>query len=1525
MKNFIKKCYNNFKKRSAGRSLSMKTALKLLILPLLFPLVTSAFSLNPATWFGSATLGDTISTLDQFTGTSSPVTAITQRTYGKAIYITGLSDGCLYLASKVLTSTGSACGSGSGGGGGGNSKFATTSNNIDITPNGGVNTGIIVFGSSTIDRLSVRNGTTTNATTTNLGVLSVLSKLLVTDGNGTVGAYGGTSCTNQFIRSLSGVGAATCATVANTDLANSSLTVNGQVISLGGSGTITAASSTLLANNNNFSGTNLFLTQTAGDSTTKAATTAFVATAVSNAIAGVNPAVAVQAATTVAGDTSGLTYNNGVGGVGATFTGSNNTALTVDGYTFTALGQRLLVKNDTQSPSGAFNGIYYVTQIQTAILPPVLTRALDYNQPSDINNTGVIPVISGTVNTDTGWLLTSQVTTVGTDPLTYIQFSINPSTIVTTSRNILTTYPVQGGGTLASDLTVSLAFGTTTNNNWSGGNVFQNASTTIVGNLTIGGNATATNATTTNFFSTLASTTNFYLATSLCTGSSALQVNAAGKVVCGAITGGTSASSTLLGDNNNFTGANTFSNFTATLATTSQLLVTSSSTLQNFTGLNSTTTNATTTTIFSSIASSSKLFTASFSGANLATCSGTSALTWTAGLFGCTAIPQGTVTSVTATWPITSSGGTTPNITWSGLATSSGLTAGNVVYSTGVNTIADVATGTVSGASVITATAGRYVIGGALSITTQGGTFGAGNYIFPSQLEVDASTTLQNFTGLQSTTTNSTSTNLFSTIASTSNLYLATGLGCLQVNAAGKVTSTGSNCSSGGGTGGNSKFATTTSTGYPNAIFPNGGNSTMVGIGTSTPAGGMLDIASSTGNQLLLSDGSLTSTQWGFRSAGGTFTIATTSPSTFASGTIPVMTFVATTTSAYPTAFVGLGGASSTSTYYPLTFGYAPNFYANTLASFSSSSNSYLQMNFQNTSNGALASGDYVVTADNGTNSTNFADLGISSSAFSDANYTLWGADASYVFGEGTGLYLTTARSNTPIVFGTGGTLAANERMRIDGGGRVDIGTTTSAAAQLTISSSTKSQLLLTDGVLTNNPWAFRSVGSNLYLGTTSPSSYATATNPTLTLFSGGAENVGRVGIGSSTPYKMFVVDCVQAGGCVDFTRQIGANPAAAGYGTFNVNAAGSGTIGNGVGPTFSYSVNGNLLANISALTDNGAVNTGRLNLNVYNAGSVITTASFLNNVSGVMGIGTTTPFGQLNIVQGTGATFATVLHPQLVLTDYGAGANLKHIYASSTAGELVFGQMNDAGTTMTPWMQLSAVGATTTRATSTYAFATVASSTNFFGAGLPSTNCSGSSFLQWTAGLFNCAAASITGFARFSTTTAQNLSTTTIRAFEMPSGNNLRVTFFSPCLQGYATGTNTANTYFAFNATTDTNGSYFKQALTSAAGTSNQTNVNNVAIQPGNPSGGFITSSAGACQVNNMTFEISSSTPGAMHQVRFSAQRISTTTMAIDTGFQGTFLWATTTPIRTIDISTGGTVDQASFATGTIITVDSY
>lgn len=213
-------------------------------------------------------------------------------------------------------------------------------------------------------------------------------------------------------------------------------------VAMSGDATISNTGVVAIKTNVSLAGSPTTTTQSQNDNSTKIATTAYTDLAVSNAIAGVNPAVAVQAATTTGLPT--YTYNNGVSGVGAFITISTASVLTIDGYTYTTIGQRLLVKNETAG-NAPYNGVYYVSTVGTALISTVLTRALDYDQPSDINNTGAIPVINGTTNGTTSWVITSSVTTVGTDAITYAQFTYAPSTLITTSTNaggdLTGTYP----------------------------------------------------------------------------------------------------------------------------------------------------------------------------------------------------------------------------------------------------------------------------------------------------------------------------------------------------------------------------------------------------------------------------------------------------------------------------------------------------------------------------------------------------------------------------------------------------------------------------------------------------------------------------------------------------------------------------------------------------------------------------------------------------------------------------------------------------------------------------------------------------------------------------------------------------------------------------------------------------------------------------------------------------------------------------------------------------------------------------
>lgn len=246
------------------------------------------------------------------------------------------------------------------------------------------------------------------------------------------------------------------ATIARTDAANTFTghqTIEG-VTSTGATGTGKFVFDTSPTLSNPTVGT-----QTATDNSTLGASTAYVTTAISNALAGVQPQEAVQWATTTAGNTSGLTYNNGVSGVGATLTGANNTAVTIDGHTF-VVGDvgvtRLLVKNDTQSPSGAFNGVYLFTALQTVGTGAIFTRALNYNTPSEMNNSGLIPVENGTANASTTWVQTATIATVGMTPLVFAQFSYSPTSVIA---------PTLGGTGVAnnasSTIAISGSFGTT--------------------------------------------------------------------------------------------------------------------------------------------------------------------------------------------------------------------------------------------------------------------------------------------------------------------------------------------------------------------------------------------------------------------------------------------------------------------------------------------------------------------------------------------------------------------------------------------------------------------------------------------------------------------------------------------------------------------------------------------------------------------------------------------------------------------------------------------------------------------------------------------------------------------------------------------------------------------------------------------------------------------------------------------------------------------------------------------------------
>ncbi|HEV8282902.1 MAG TPA: tail fiber domain-containing protein [Chitinophagaceae bacterium] len=98
--------------------------------------------------------------------------------------------------------------------------------------------------------------------------------------------------------------------------------------------------------------------------------------------------------------------------------------------------------------------------------------------------------------------------------------------------------------------------------------------------------------------------------------------------------------------------------------------------------------------------------------------------------------------------------------------------------------------------------------------------------------------------------------------------------------------------------------------------------------------------------------------------------------------------------------------------------------------------NSYAQFNIQNTSNGGNASTDIVATANNGTETTNYVDLGINSGNYNNGSSSLLnGANNAYLYSRGEDFVIGNASSSKSIIFFTGGDDASNEKLRLNSNG----------------------------------------------------------------------------------------------------------------------------------------------------------------------------------------------------------------------------------------------------------------------------------------------------------------------------------------------------------------------------------------------------------------------------------------------------------------------------------------------------------
>ena len=302
-----------------------------------------------------------------------------------------------------------------------NANNINASNNVNATGNV---SGAYILGNgyylSSINTSIISNGNS------NVKVFENSNVAISVAGNSNVLVISGTGINvNSTINSgnITANGNISANAIAVTDANVSNATISGSVITAQITAPVSNITITAAPGNNS-----IFL-QSTGNGTVDAGNTRITSVATPNNatdavnkqyvddfIQGLNIHDACLAATpdTLANITSGIvTYNNGVDGVGANLT--TTTAYTlIDNVSVANVGTRILVKSETNA---AWNGIYVYSN------STVITRASDYNTVPEVEAGDYTFVSAGDTYESTGWVQVTTVTTIGTDPIVFTQFS----------------------------------------------------------------------------------------------------------------------------------------------------------------------------------------------------------------------------------------------------------------------------------------------------------------------------------------------------------------------------------------------------------------------------------------------------------------------------------------------------------------------------------------------------------------------------------------------------------------------------------------------------------------------------------------------------------------------------------------------------------------------------------------------------------------------------------------------------------------------------------------------------------------------------------------------------------------------------------------------------------------------------------------------------------------------------------------------------------------------------------------------
>ncbi|MGI4021219.1 MAG: tail fiber domain-containing protein [Janthinobacterium lividum] len=359
--------------------------------------------------------------------------------------------------------------------------------------------------------------------------------------------------------------------------------------------------------------------------------------------------------------------------------------------------------------------------------------------------------------------------------------------------------------------------------------------------------------------------------------------------------------------------------------------------------------------------------------------------------------------------------------------------------------------------------------------------------------------------------------------------------------------------------------------------------------------------------------------------------------------------------------------------------------------------NSYLQLNIQNTNAGTTASSDVVATADNGSETANYVDMGINSSANTSASFGA--ANDAYLYNTGGtvggNFFIGTNTSGKVLGFLTGGGATTNERMRIDGSGNVGIGTTSPAtklhvfgANPLTLSgvvtgtnTTADSLLTITSGLVRKLPlstfaptgsWATTGNAGTSYpsnfLGTTDNNGLHFRTNSIqrAVIDSLGNMGLGSAGFNSSNPEKLLVdagttssTNVISGKGTINSFLQLNIQNlstgtsastdvvATADNGTDAVNYVDMGINGSKNNNTFYYGLaNDAYLYNVGGSVGGNfyiGTSTSAKILGFLTGGTAATNERMRIDGSGNVGIGTTAPAQKLDVVGSIRTTTGSI------------------------------------------------------------------------------------------------------------------------------------------------------------------------------------------------------------------------------------------------------------------------------------------